>query len=203
MISTAVIAIAQNPCNETTIDSTFCYLKKKYVPPSKIVLEKKVTGIDSFISTYNSPLVVDLNGDCLPELLMPYAYRDLTIIDPLTGKTLDTIITPPYKSDPTGFALADVDKDGVPEIFVASKTGIGKNSARIFCYKINGTIKWISDQYHNDNSIDQGNLAFADFNQDGIPEIYIRNKIFNAQTGVFLCDGGIMVLGLPLTLLFL
>ncbi|MFN8279881.1 MAG: FG-GAP-like repeat-containing protein [Saprospiraceae bacterium] len=33
-------------------------------------------------------------------------------------------------------------------------------------------------------------LGIADFNQDGIPEVYCYNRIFNAQNGVLLIDGG-------------
>ena len=33
-------------------------------------------------------------------------------------------------------------------------------------------------------------IGFVDFNNDGIPELYVGNRIFNAATGAFLCAGG-------------
>jgi hypothetical protein len=55
------------------------------------------------------------------------------------------------------------------------------------------TKKWTSNQPALWNpDIRQGapTVGFADFNGDGVPEVYIGNRLFNAATGAFLCDGG-------------
>ncbi len=75
-------------------------------------------------------------------------------------------------------AIADVDKDGIAEIFVHSSDG------KLRCYNFNGinvTTKWISIQYAISNRT--ACPVIADVNADGIPDILIIDKIFNAQTG--------------------
>ena len=186
----------------TMQDSSACYINKKFNAPSKIVLEKKIESIDSLLDPSYAPLVVDLNEDCTPEILIRSQYlAGIYSIDPSSGKTLDTLFTAGFKSAPTGFAIADVDKDGVPEIFVATVAGNldqVKLIDRIICYRPDGSIKWISDTFQSSinhrllRSYDEGNLAFADFNQDGISEI----KSSTPKLGCSSVMGGIMVSGL-------
>jgi hypothetical protein len=57
----------------------------------------------------------------------------------------------------------------------------------------NPTPVWTTPQrVTNDTLIraEAPSVAFADFNNDGIPEMYAGNKVFNATNGAFLCGGG-------------
>ena len=46
---------------------------------------------------------------------------------------------------------------------------------------------WISNESYNTGNLDHSvSLGFADFNGDSHPEIYVRNKIFDAETGILL-----------------
>ena len=46
---------------------------------------------------------------------------------------------------------------------------------------------WVSNESYNTGSNDFSvSLGFADFNGDGFPEIYVRDKIFDAETGTLL-----------------
>ena len=46
---------------------------------------------------------------------------------------------------------------------------------------------WVSDESYNTGYNDFSvSIGFADFNGDGHPEVYVRDKIFNAETGVLL-----------------
>ncbi len=76
-------------------------------------------------------------------------------------------------------AIADVDHDGIAEIYVHTTNGV------LQCYNYNGvsiTTKWTSSQtIVSDRS---AILAIADANADGIPDILCLNKIYNAVTGV-------------------
>lgn len=65
------------------------------------------------------------------------------------------------------------------------------------CYNVDGSRRWISNQKFETNSSNQigGHLSIADFDKNGVPELYIGNKIFNAITGVKLADGGTNGLG--------
>ncbi len=75
-------------------------------------------------------------------------------------------------------AIADVDRDGIAEIFIHCSDGY------VRCYNYNGsnvTTKWVSNQSVIANRT--ASPIIADVNADGIPDILIINKIFNAQTG--------------------
>src|SRR5690606_3650533 len=79
-------------------------------------------------------------------------------------------------------AVADLDKDGIPEIIV-------KNGSKLTIYNNKGVVKkefpvsslsasgWSSDAYHPN---------VADLDKDGIPEIIINNKVINYEKGVIL-----------------
>jgi len=46
---------------------------------------------------------------------------------------------------------------------------------------------WVSNETYNTGNNDFSvSIGFADFNGDGFPEIYVRNKIFDAETGIHL-----------------
>ncbi|HMT55219.1 MAG TPA: hypothetical protein PKD16_19675, partial [Saprospiraceae bacterium] len=62
---------------------------------------------------------------------------------------------------------------------------------RIVCLNKNGKILWVSNtKYGVNTTLTYGSsLGLADFNHDNIPEIYILNEIFNAMTGIRLCEG--------------
>ena len=52
---------------------------------------------------------------------------------------------------------------------------------------------WVSNESYNTGNNDFSvSIGFADFNGDGYPEIYVRNKIFDAETGILLAvtEGG-------------
>lgn len=99
------------------------------------------------------------------------------------------------------FALADINFDGLAEIVVATANDSQNPSnlrGRLVCYDSFGNRLWISNDTYGDftGSLGSGGSpAFADFNQDGIPEVYIYNEIFNAQTGVKLAEGGFNGIG--------
>lgn len=63
------------------------------------------------------------------------------------------------------------------------------NDKYLYAYDPNGTLLWKSDVvYHSDAS---GTiLGIADFNNDGVPEVYTGNQIFSLSNGKKLCDGG-------------
>jgi gliding motility-associated-like protein len=90
-------------------------------------------------------------------------------------------------------SIADVDNDNISELFFNISRSISSpDRGRIVCMNVDGTTRWVSDDFHVDNTREQctGAIGFADFNQDGIPEVYVGNRIFNARTGVKLADGG-------------
>jgi len=175
-------------------DTSLCYIKTKY-SPSKFVIEKKFDS-DEVIKSTDNPLLADIDGDCIPEFIVPdFWAQKIIFIDSKSGLNKWEISTP-FQNWPSegAIAVADVDFDGRPEIFLQTSTANlpGQIMGRLMCYNLDGSIRWISDQRYelNFNQLVGGKLALADFNQDGIPELYVNNKIFNAQTGIKLADGG-------------
>ncbi|TVR75921.1 MAG: hypothetical protein EA409_13975 [Saprospirales bacterium] len=188
-------------CNP--LDSSLCYSAQPF-PVVEFAIEKRLESVEN-AAIYQSPLVADMDGDCIPEIIMagtenfrlnPRLTSGIHILDSQSGETKVYIPTPFYSwSAANSFAIADVDRDGIPEIIVAAADHSSNPSdlrGRLICYNLDGTIKWISDQKFGANVTFGygGTVALADFNKDGIPEVYIYNEIFNAQTGVKLTDGG-------------
>ena len=59
----------------------------------------------------------------------------------------------------------------------------------IYAYDPNGVLHWKSDLQYNTNGFGTI-LGIADFNNDGVPEVYTGNQVFSLATGKMLCDGG-------------
>jgi hypothetical protein len=65
------------------------------------------------------------------------------------------------------------------------------NDVYLYAYDTDGTQVWKSDQpYNNVNGYFTTMINIADFNHDGIPEVYAGNRIFSLETGMMLCSGG-------------
>ncbi len=75
-------------------------------------------------------------------------------------------------------AIADVDRDGLAEIFVQNADGF------LRCYHHNGSLVWTSSATVSGPDSKSPGLILADINGDNIPEIWSLNKIFNAVSGV-------------------
>lgn len=128
-------------------------------------------------------VVGDLDGDGIAELVS----RDngpprIQIFDGATGELKQSIVTP--TTHPFGqLAIADVDEDGIGDIFHIEYTGV------LARYEFgNPNAVW-----RTANNIGDDNLVstpqIADINQDGVPEVYVGDRIFNALTGERLIDG--------------
>lgn len=158
------------------------------------------------VPTYQSPLVGDINNDGIPDVIIlstddiatnePRRARNLKVLNGLTGATQLTINTPFIAwVGPTPIAIADIDGDGFVEIFVASVDHISNpvgDRRYLYCYNHDGTLRWKSNEQYGyfPNARFGSSIGLADFNSDGIPEVYVFNQIFNAQTGVKLVEGG-------------
>lgn len=153
------------------------------------------------------PLIYDINNDGRPEIIVPKFLNDgnfnfsneISIIDSKNGNLIYTIPTPYFHNNVSSAILIfDINFDCKPEILI-SCSGNDLNSSefknRIICIDLNGNIIWISDDVVTANGLydplqyNYGSISIADFNLDGIPEVYIYNEIFNAQTGIKLIQG--------------
>ncbi len=167
-------------------------------------MELQWASVNSSTHEYSVPLVGDINGDGATEIVMragPHGpgillNQGLEIYDGSTGGFEAAINTPFMYYYNGGGAIADIDGNGFAEIIITT-SAIGNSSAeaqRIICYEFNGTDyvqKWISPQTYGYSSTQQAwSPAIADFNGDGIPEIYIANQVFNGLDGSLIAEGG-------------
>ena len=156
---------------------------------------------EPIISNLNIPLVGDLNGDGVPEIVCctkngditahPYRYNNEFIVYDGFTKHVKARITLPVEqkitaNDAAAYGLIKL-SDGKGLIVVAC----GDYMLRAFdILKANyNEPYWVSDVPYGSEFADWAvNVSFADFNSDGIPEVYVRNKIYNAETGVLLAQ---------------
>ncbi len=193
-------------CQSAPDPTTTFGISKKYQTP----------GTD-LIALYSSPLMADIDGDGTTEIIslsdenLDHTFgtsgqRSATNILVFNGEdgTVQTTINTPYLSTdgPSAFAVADVDGDGFAEFIVASL--YARNAAAdqryLYCYEHTGALKWKSNAQYGVNAGANGSgssVGIADFNEDGIPEVYVYNEIFNAQSGVKLAQGGANGIGSP------
>lgn len=146
---------------------------------------------------YNIMTVGDVDGDCAPDLITITGYNSdgLSVIDGVSRE----IKYNEADSDVPGYmCTADTDTDGESEIFRVAKPF---NSSQYFLYRYdyNSSINNIEETWQSSEAIDYLPEDFvkaaispmvADFNQDGRPEVYVGNQIFDSQTGVELVKMG-------------
>lgn len=154
---------------------------------------------DRIASNFNIPLVGDLDDDGNPEiiccsqdgdmLVVPYRYNDeILVFDGVTKqlKTRISLVSKITASDVAAYGLVKLpNRKGL--IVVASF------DYKLRAYDITSSNPsnpyWVSDVDFGSNFGDWAvNVNFADFNSDGHPEVYVRNKIYNAETGVLLAQ---------------
>ena len=59
----------------------------------------------------------------------------------------------------------------------------------LYAYDVHGSLIWKSNAPYNANGAGTL-LGIADFNNDGVPEVYTGNQIYSLSNGLLLCDGG-------------
>ncbi|MBK7795237.1 MAG: gliding motility-associated C-terminal domain-containing protein [Saprospiraceae bacterium] len=176
-------------------DTLKCFRSSKF--EKKPIRIGTKTVLADTIDFYDFPLVTDWNVDCLPEVMVRNFNYLLKATTLNKNKLLLEFST--FRDDNrfSTRTLLDVDMDEKPEIFMLIDDFFGPNEGKIKCISNVGTLRWVSDfpasQYNP--YYRSGGLATADFNMDGVPELYINNKIFNAQTGKLLVDGGSNAIG--------
>lgn len=132
------------------------------------------------INNITIPVVGDLDNDGIPEAVATKrltASNALLIFDTQTGAVKQTInaSTGGDNTYNSGIALGDIDNDGIAEIIYPS----GDNF--LYAYKTNGTLLWTSSQSVTTTWATVASLA--DFNQDGLPEVYAGAYLLNGQDG--------------------
>ena len=150
------------------------------------------------VSNLNIPLVGDLDDDGHPEILcfsfagQSYTpgYGDfdnqLLVFDGVTKqqKAVITMESPVSAYDAAAYGLVRT-SNGVGLIVTANCDN------KLRAYDITSpnpnTPYWVSDvNYGSGDDNYAVNVSFADFNGDGNPEVFVRNKVYNAENGKLL-----------------
>ncbi|MDH5365811.1 MAG: FG-GAP-like repeat-containing protein, partial [Cyclobacteriaceae bacterium] len=94
-------------------------------------------------------------------------------------------------------AIADIDGDGVSEIYSIMSTRNTPNDSPQEFYLVGftyrsdangGLIPLFDPVFISDER--PGEIAIADFDGDGLSEVYFKNQIYSAEGGILLADGG-------------
>ena len=173
-----------------------------YVPPPTSVFNltlKYTTQAGVNMDNRQVPVIGDIDNDGVPEILGKDDdnQNEIYVFDGATGALELTIPSPATETFNDAMAIGDVDGDGLGEIFVVSASvqtapyNDGTWERRLICYENDGTLKWRTTAQIGDfANADRMSPMLADFNQDGVPEVYVGNEIYNSVTGALLADAG-------------
>ncbi len=147
---------------------------------SNCISPKPVTNFEfeilwqsDFGTSTATPYAADINNDGIIEII---ANGD--VISGSTGEVLGSLF-----GALTDIAIGDVDKDGLAEIFAPAPDF--SNNSPIKCFNSDFTEKWISDSsFLKVSNYPKTNLA--DFNYDGVPEVWVGDLVLNAVTGAYI-----------------
>lgn len=170
--------------------------------PEPFAMKNTVTSPQSTIS-YSTNFIGDIDADGVVEIVnlgtsgaVGYTTTGLQVFNGETGVRERLIATENAAgtdyimswNDFMPFAIANVDSTPESEIFTMADNGY------LFCYRYDGAFVWRSDLpcgYGFMGTERHGSaMNLADFNSDGVPELYVYDQIFNARTGVKLAEGG-------------
>ena len=121
----------------------------------------------------------DVNGDGLPDLCVTFwnLSNKLYINRTRNGKinfedvtySTDIIKTPAAKSN--GLAFADINNDGYPDLFIASRNAENK----LYINDGKGNFKDKTKEYFIPENCISNGVVFADFDLDGYQDLYLTN----------------------------
>ncbi|MDR1223474.1 MAG: hypothetical protein LBL07_11440, partial [Tannerella sp.] len=151
------------------------------------------------ISDHVVPLVGDMNGDGIPEIVV-FTTTGRSANGPVSGYARPTLRTIaiydtrthlPVRTITIESAVSEYELDTYGMINTPDKGTlivVPTIDLKLRAYNYAGATAWTSDSPYGQAGEHGAAVGFADFNHDGTPEIYINNRIFNASTGVMLAE---------------
>ncbi len=144
--------------------------------------------LPDYFQVTSVPVVADLDGDCVPEIIFN-TYRDSRFTDDGvlravrgdTGAKVWTVDVADYRTDSTANpAVGDLEGDGSLEIFV-----VGPDK-EVLAFDATGTPRWTSDTFEGPN--DSGSVTLANLDGAGRAEVVFGAVVFDAD-GKLLFEG--------------
>ncbi|MDR1723036.1 MAG: FG-GAP-like repeat-containing protein, partial [Tannerella sp.] len=154
------------------------------------------TSDESDLSSRMNPLVGDLDGDGIPEIVAFTQTGVSSTNDPRAfaiykyNTSLSRFQRNKEITLPTGATVSVVDPGSwglvKPSATDSALIVVFTEDYTMRAYTFGGQLKWSTANVVSAASECAATIGFADFNGDGVAEIYLRNKIYNAATGVLL-----------------
>lgn len=171
-----------NACDDIFIgnDAT-CTLTPPPAPAFTMQLD--FSSANETTNHFSRVVIGDLNRDGMPEIVTMNKYtRNLVILNGSNGTIKhDTLLT--GTADPEWeLAIANINNDNCAEIFF-----LGTDS-RIYVYDCKLNFLYSTNPMPDSDDMGTGgddpiNFGIADFDNDGLSEIYCKNQIFDAHSG--------------------
>ena len=137
--------------------------------------QKWQSSTSSDVSMNGTPVTADIDGDGIPEVIIPqesFTNNRIVILNGLNGQE-ELQIPVAGVDDHSYLAVADVDKDGTGEIFYYGGSTLTR-------FEHDGTFT-ASQTLVGSGAGWPETVGVADFNGDGSVEVYANNTIFNAD----------------------
>lgn len=140
------------------------------------------------VETRGTPIVGDIDGDGFPEVVTH--FRDQNTVYILNGQdgSLKATINADMSNYSQSPAIADVDGDGFGEIYLVQED----RTLSCFDHMGNPKSSFIPSKVGSASTPDGGsnavNPSFADFNGDGVVELFMGNQIYDALTGALIAE---------------
>jgi hypothetical protein len=199
-VSYAKVYLYITECPDNIIDPD-CFEDPPATPFSFNLLASSPSSAN--VSHLAVPLLGDIDNDGQVEIVVPATHAsnvtsNVMRIFQMTGNTMTlqqslSILT--FYVVANSYTIANVDGGPYASLFVASST-IGNATANqriLVKYSFNGTQYVESARstvpYSAIASKENAQPMIADFNGDGIPEIVLYDKVYNARTLALLADG--------------
>ena len=149
--------------------------------------QETATEVPDCMHPISTPVVVDLDGDGLPEVVSSASCNDswqravLRAFRGDTGAPVWTVSDPLFQiNGRASIGAGDLTGDGLPEIVALAVPAV----ARAYAFRPDGTFLWASTDATGGPltiAFDNGAPTFADLDMDGTPEVILGAVVLDAS----------------------